>query len=100
MSEYQALDEHVAHLPPTGCVHCGYRVQVEAIAILRETSEAHNIPLAVMMGRGRRPPVVHARDCAIKRLSEEVGLGPSDIGHIFRRDHYTIIHALQKRATA
>ena len=49
-----------------------------------------------MLGVGRKVPAVHARDCAIQRIAKEVGLGPSEIGHIFGRDHSTIIHSLKK----
>ena len=90
------LEAAVSHLRNCPCKNCGYNERVEALRILRETAEQHDISYAALFGIGRTPAPVHARHCAMDRLRNELGLTLDQIGLIFHRHTSTVIHGLRR----
>jgi len=74
--------------------------EAEIESILYEAADAFGVSVADIRGRSRTVPVVRARDHAMRRL-RAMGLLLKEIGReTGGRSHSTIIHALQKQATA
>lgn len=73
--------------------------QDQARAIITEVAEKHGLVPRLLAASTRLAPVVRARDEAVWRLREELGLGLKEIGFLLGgRDHSTIIHSLRKTA--
>lgn len=64
--------------------------------ILCDVAAKHDLPPPVIRGREKTKAVVKARDEAILRIRNEVGLSLTEIGAVFRRDHTTILAALRR----
>jgi len=66
------------------------------IEITRQEAASCSVRLSAVLGRGRTKGVVEARTRAIIRIRAELPLSLAEIGVFFRRDHTTILHALNK----
>lgn len=65
-------------------------------AILKETAIRYGITVFEMMGESRHHISVKARHEALWRIRMETGLSASKIGRMFKKDHTTVIHAVNK----
>ncbi len=82
------------------CEHCGEEVRPEieqVMAILSGVAEEHMVPVEAIRGRGRMQYVVKARNCAARRLREEMYLPLKVIGfYLGGRHHATILYAIRQ----
>jgi len=91
------------------CQFCGHEIVVQlssaavdaaAEQILRECATEHGVSVAAIRGRWRMAHIVAARHCAAVRLRYELDLSLKAVGMVLgRRDHSTVIHALNKFPT-
>jgi len=54
------------------------------------------VSASAMLGKGRTRTVVRARDLAMLRIREELGLSYMEIGSLFKRDHSTVMAAVRR----
>lgn len=65
--------------------------------ILEEVARHYALPPEEMLGTGRRPQLVLARQIAMYLCRRRLGLSYPELGRVFGgRDHSTVIHAIKK----
>ncbi len=88
---------------PTSIKAVGNRADVHwpktpARQIIQQVAAAHGFTTEDVVGGGLKKKLVQARFDAIKAVADgRPDLSLPQIGHIFNRDHTSIIHALKKR---
>ncbi|WP_395652482.1 helix-turn-helix domain-containing protein [Brevundimonas sp.] len=68
------------------------QINLEAIT---EIAEAHRLTLEDILGKSRHKYLVMVRRKCVVMLREK-GYSTTEIGRIMKRDHSTIVHALQR----
>jgi len=68
-------------------------------ALLRSIAEWFDLPLSSLTGRSRVPSLVRARHCAFAVLRELTPSTLVEIGHVFGRDHSTVVHGIGRALT-
>lgn len=91
------------------CQFCGHEIEVKvsdaqvaaaAEKIIQECAIEHGVSVSAIRGRWRKGHIVAARHCAAVRLRYELDLTLKAVGLLLgRRDHSTIVSALQKFET-
>lgn len=65
-------------------------------AVIDAASRVYRVPADKITAASRSRPHVDARQAAMYVLRTETGMSYPDIGHAFRRDHSTVVHAVRK----
>lgn len=63
--------------------------------ILNAVSEAYNIPVDTLRGRGKMSSISRARQTAFALLRESLGWSYPRIAMMFNRDHTTVLHGVR-----
>lgn len=68
--------------------------------VISEAANDHKIGVKDIIGRGRMPHIVRARQDAIQRVAalDPDRYSSTVLGRIFQRDHTTILHYLERTA--
>jgi hypothetical protein len=72
--------------------------QTPAREAVRAVSSRTSVPVAEILGRNRRPPIVAARHEAVWRVRLVTGWSLPRLGKFFKRDHTTVLHSLREMA--
>jgi chromosomal replication initiator protein len=64
--------------------------------ITAEVAAMHGFSLEILRSHSRQKAVCHARQEAMWRCYRETGHGTTAVARFFRRDHTTVVHAVQK----
>lgn len=74
----------------------GEALELEIQRIIMSTSIAYNIPVEDIMSESRRKDVVLPRHIAMYQLRKDLGVSFPAIGRIFKKDHTTVMHAVDR----
>ena len=64
--------------------------------VVKETVNYSGLSFATVMGETRKQPYVKVRQIAMWRLHSELKASASEIARFFRKDHTTVLYALEK----
>lgn len=67
-----------------------------SMAIMVDVCKDRMVKVSEVLGGGKSDRVVKARWEVIRRLRTEMNLSTTQIGRIIRKDHSTVVHALQQ----
>lgn len=62
--------------------------------IIEDCLKLHNLKESEFFGKSRKKPIIEARKECIKRLRNELNLKVTEIARLFKKDHTTILNAL------
>ena len=68
--------------------------------IICEVCEARGVRLDELLGKRRNPHILAVRYEAVRRVWNETQLSSNQIGHVFNRDHTTIMDIVRNRSKA
>lgn len=65
--------------------------------IIKQVCEAHNVPVAYVLGKSRNRAIVDARQAAMAAVYQlRPDMSCPQIGKLFNRDHTTVLYAIVK----
>jgi chromosomal replication initiation ATPase DnaA len=82
--------------PPVRAPVCDDWLEDRARRIMAAVANRSGMTTALLVGDNRTPRVVRVRHDAMLMVRELTGLGPSPIGRIFKKDHSTVVSALER----
>lgn len=65
-------------------------------ALVEDAAREAGVPIAVILGPQRARCVAWPRMRAMARAYLDYGFSTGEIGRVFRRDHTTVLHAIQR----
>lgn len=71
----------------------------EMMKLIRETADKHGIDPNKITGRNRRVPAVLCRWEVYYRAKKELNISYNKIARVFKTDHTTVMHGVQKFET-
>lgn len=74
----------------------GQRNKKETDLILETVSVLFSCPVEILIGRGRSRDLADARHVAMSVIRAVMRFTFAEIGTVFKKDHSTVVHAIQK----
>lgn len=73
-------------------------VRAKMRQIVKDVALKHQMTVEELLSATRRVPIVKARQEAMYRIKIEIGCSLLELGRFFKKDHTTIMHAIERHA--